>query len=160
MKKRILTFGVLLALVTISVVPGVVSAIDGGTMVVGDVVEGYTFTAPSPISLGVMTPSGTPYKGSSTDGSLIGNNPDGYTVTGRDETLSGQMYGGSYLANRLDISNEDANYVPADTEKTFVDTSDPTDTAVSLYVSQLVAYTDAPGIYTITITFTVMPKTP
>lgn len=162
MKKRILTFGVLLALVTISVVPGVVSAIDGGTMVVGDVVEGYTFTAPSPISLGEMTPSGTPYKGSSSGGSLMGNNPSGYTVTGIDDKIGGTGYmttsgGGDVLANRHEISDEDANYVSADTSKTFVDTSGPTDVTFSLFASQLVTHTDAVGSdYSIEITFTVV----
>jgi len=163
MKKRILTFGVLLILVTIFVVPGVVSAQDGGTWVLGNVVEGYTFTAPSPISLGTMTPSGTPYKGSSSGGSLMGNNPSGYTVTGIDEKGGDTGYmttsgGGDVLANRHEISDQDASYVPADTAKTFVDTSGPTDAVFSLYVSQVVAYTDTPDIYEIEIAFTVTPK--
>jgi hypothetical protein len=157
MKRRILTFGVLAALVAATLLPGVVLAGDT-TEIVGSVEEGYTFVAPSPISLGTMTPSATPYKGNSTDGSLLGNNPDGYTVTGQDAYLSGYMENGDHLTNMFEISNEDANYVTADTAKTFVDTSGPTDTTVSLYVSQLVSYNDTPAVYSITILFDVLPK--
>jgi hypothetical protein len=163
MKKRILTFGVLLILVTILVVPSVVSAADS-TYVFGEVVEGYTFTAPGPILLGSMTPSATPYKGSSTDGSLVGNNANGYTVTGTDMKVTNTGYmtmagGAPVLTNRHEISDEDANYVSADTSKTFVDTSGLTDTTFSLYVSQIVTHTDAVGSdYSIEITFTVVAK--
>jgi hypothetical protein len=156
-KKRILTFGARAVLVSATLVPGAVLAVDT-TDILGSVEEGYTFVAPSPIDLGIMTPSATPYKGNSTDGSLLGNDPDGYTVTGADAAKSGYMYSGGHLTNRFEISNEDANYVTADTDKTFVDTSGPTDTAVSLYVSQLVAYNDTPAVYTITILFEVLPK--
>jgi hypothetical protein len=162
MKKRILTLGVVLVLVSVLVVPGAVLASDT-TNVTGNVIQGYTFTAPSAISLGDMAPSLTPHKGSSTDGSLVGNNPVGYTVTGTDaKTLNkGYMVSGSdVLATKHQISKEDANYVNADTVKTFVDTSGPTNVAVSLYVSQLVTYTDTVATgYSITITFTVTPKT-
>ena len=158
MKKKILTLGMVLTLVAVLVAPGAVLAT---TEVTGDVVEGYTFTAPSAIELGSMTP-GTPATGSSTDGSLVGNNPAGYTVTGIDEAVSDTGYmvsGANVLASKHEISDEDANYVNADTEKTFVDTSGPTDAAVSLYVSQDVAYTDTVATgYSITITFTVTPN--
>ena len=63
------------------------------------------------------------------------------------------------LANIHQISNVDADYVNADTAKTFLDTLAPTDAVISLYVSQMVAYTDAVAdAYTITITFTVTEK--
>ena len=161
MKKKILTLGVVLVLVTVLVVPGAVLA-NGTTEVTGTVTEGYTFTAPSTVELGSMAPSATPHKASSTDGSLVGNNPTGYTVEGIDVkgTDTGYMVSGSdVLANQHQISNADADYVNADTSKKFVDTSGPTDVTVSLYVSQLVSYADpvASG-YTITITFTVAPK--
>ena len=162
MKKRILTFGVLLILMTISVVPGGVLAADS-TWVGGEVLEGYTFAAPAPIFLSSMTPSATPYKGSSSGGSLVGNNANGYTVEGIDAKGINTGYmvsgGGSPLANKHQISDEDANYVAADTAKTFVDTSGPTDTTFSLYVSQVVAHADAPAAdYQIEITFTVISK--
>jgi len=162
MKKRILTFGVVLVLVTVLVVPGAVLATDT-TEVTGTVTEGYTFTAPSTVGLGSMAPSATPYKANSTNGRLDGNNPAGYTVTGIDEkgTDTGYMVSGANnLTNKLKISNADADYVDADTTKTFLTTSDITGADISLYVSQLVAYTDpvATG-YTITITFTVTTNT-
>lgn len=161
MKKRILTFGLLLLLVTVLAIPGVVMA--DSTWVGGEVLEGYTFTAPSPIFLASMTPSATPYKDFSTDGSLVGNDPNGYTVTGIDAkgTNTGYMVsgGGTPLTNKHQISDEDANYVPADTAKTFVDTSWPTDVAFSLCVSQMVDINDTPAAdYEIQITFTVTPK--
>jgi len=159
MKKRILIFGVVLVLVTVLMAPGAVLA-TGTTEVTGTVIQGYTFTAPTAIGLGSMAPSLTPYKASSTDGSLVGNNPTGYTVEGIDVkgTDTGYMVSGSdVLANQHQISNADADYVNADTSKKFVDTSGPTDVTVSLYVSQEVAFTDAVGTYTITITLTVIP---
>ena len=160
MKKRILTLGMVLALVSVLVMP--TAALATTTDVTGDVVEGYTFTAPTAIPLGSMTP-GTPATGSSTDGSLEGNDPDGYTVTGIDvkDTKPGYMVSGANtLLNLHQISNEDATYVHADTAKTFVDTSGPTNVAVSLYVIQDVSYADPVDTgYSITITFTVTPKT-
>jgi len=162
MKKKILTLGMVLALVAVLVVPGAVLATTTG--VTGDVIEGYTFTPPSAIALGSMTP-GTTAAGSSTDGSLEGNNSLGYTVTGVDEKgiSTGYMVSevlGSVLGSKHEISDEDASYVNADTAKTFVDTSGPTNVAVSLYVHQDVAYTDTVDTgYKITITFTVTPKT-
>jgi hypothetical protein len=162
MNKRILTLGVVLVLVSVLVVPGAVLA-NGNTVVTGNVTQGFTFTAPTAISLGSMAPSVTAYKAHSTDGSLVGNNPTGYTVTGIDAKASNTGYmvsGSNVLQNELQISNEDATYVSADTGKPFVDTSAPTDVVVSLYVSQMVTYTDPVATnYSITITFTVTPKT-
>ena len=163
MKKRIFTFGVVLALVTVLLVPGAVLASDGSTEVTGTVTEGYTFMAPSAMALGNMAPSATAYEAHSADGRLDGNNAAGYTVTGVDEkgTNTGYMVSGANnLTNKLKISNEDASYVDADTAKTFLDTSGITGADISLYVGQEVTYTDpvATG-YTITITFTVITKT-
>ena len=163
MKKRILTLGMVLTLVAVLVAPNAVLAVT--TEVTGDVTEGYTFSAPSAIALGTMTPGTTATDSSTTPGSLEGNDPDGYTVTGIDEkgTNTGYMVsvvsGTHVLASKHQISDEDANYVDADTAKTFVDTDTITDAPVSLYVSQAVAYTDTVATgYSITITFTVTPK--
>ena len=122
---------------------------------------GYTFAAPPAIGLGPMAP-GTTATGSST-GSLEGDNSNGYTVTGIDAktTNTGYMVSSDpyVLTSKHQISDEDANYVDADTAKTFVDTSGATNVAVSLYVSQAVAYTDTVATgYSITITFTVTEK--
>ncbi len=161
MKKRILTLGVVLVLVSVLAVPGAVLAADT-TNVTGNVIQGYTFTAPSAISFGNMAPSATPHKGSSTDGSLQGNNPAGYTVTGIDAKVSDTGYmvsGSNVLTNKLEISNVDGSYGNADTAQTFVSTTAPTSTTVSLYVSQVVAYDDPVATnYSITITFTVVPN--
>ena len=170
MKKKILTLGMVLTLVAVLVAPNAVLAVT--TDVTGDVIEGYTFTAPSAIALGSMTP-GTTASGSSTDGSLVGNDPDGYIVTGTDkntEVTAGYMLilgegtqaAPDYiLGSRHEISDIDAGYVSADTVKQFVNTFGPTDVTVSLYVHQYVAYTDTAATgYTITITFTVTPNSP
>lgn len=162
MKKRILTMGVMLVLVWVLVLPGAVLGANT-TEVTGTVTEGYTFSAPSAVSLGSMAPSATAYKANSQDGRLDGNNGLGYTVTGVDAktTNKGCMVSGSdVLTNRLEISNADSSYIPADTAKTFLDTGGITGEDISLYVSQLVTYADpvATG-YTITITFTVTTKT-
>jgi hypothetical protein len=161
MTKKILTFGMVLVLATVLVVPGTVLGANT-TEVTGDVTEGYTFTAPSAVSLGSMAPSATAYTSNSTDGSLVGNNPAGYTVTGTDakSTNKGYMVSGTdLLDSKHQISKDGTTYYDADTSVSFVDSTAPTDTAVSLYVKQLVAYDDpvATG-YTITITFTVTPK--
>ena len=125
-------------------------------------IEGYTFTPPSAIALGDMTP-GTTAAGSSTDGSLVGNDPAGYTVTGIDEkgTDTGYMVSGAnVLGSKHQISDADAGYINADTVKQFVNTFGPTDVAGSLYVHQYVGYADTVATgYSITITFTVTPKT-
>ena len=164
MKKRILTFGAALVLVMVLAVPGVVLGADT-TLVTGSVQAGYTFVAPDTVDIGSMVPSEFPYTGGGIwHGSLVGNNPAGYTVTGIDAkgTNAGYMTtsGGTPLANKLEISNDEATgFVDADVGKTFVDTSGPTYLVIDLYVSQLVDYTDEPSDYSIEITFTVVEKT-
>lgn len=158
MKKKILVLASVLALLSAMIFPGDVMAANT-TDVTGSVTSGYSFSAPSAVALGAMSPSVTPHKANSSDGSLVGNNAAGYTVTGIDEkgTSTGFMVSGAnVLGNKLQISYEDANYVDADTNKNFLDTTGPTNATVSLYVSQMVTYTDpvATG-YSITITFTV-----
>lgn len=163
MKKRILTFGAVLVLLTVLVMPGVVLAANT-TEVTGAVTEGYSFTAPSAINLGSMAPSGIAYTDYSDDGRLDGNNAAGYTVTGNDTKLTNTGYmvsGSDVLTNKLQISNYNGGWDNADTGHLFVSSSGPTGADISLYVSQLVSYTDpvATGYtITITITFTVTPK--
>jgi len=121
---------------------------------------GYTFTAPPAIGLGGMAP-GTTATGNST-GSLVGDNSDGYTVTGIDAktTNTGYMVNGSYvLANKFSMGPAADNLGPADASQTFLDVSATGTYDVPVYVSQSVAYTDAVAEgYTITITFTVTEK--
>lgn len=122
----------------------------------------YTFTAPSAVALGDMSPSATPYTDNSTDGSLVGDNVNGYTVTGKDEKTENTGYmviGENILSNKLLIGPAADTLGPADEAQTFLDTSGLTDAAIALHVSQLVDYTDVVATgYTITITFTVTEK--
>jgi len=162
MKKRILTFGVVLVFVTVLVVPSTVLAADT-TVISGSVQAGYAFSAPSEIELYTMFLD-VPNEGSSTNGYLVGNNPAGYTVTGIDAKATDTGYmttsGGTPLGNKLEISDDEfTGYVTADVGKTWVDTSGPTSESIDLYVSQPIEYTDAPGSYSIEITFTVTTKT-
>ena len=163
MKKRILTLGIVLALVAVLAAPAAVLANGTTTEVTGDVTEGYTFSAPDPIALGEMAP-GTTDTGNSTGGSLQGNDPQGYTVTGVDAKTENKGYMVSATSNVLgsmhQISDEDATYVTAYNAKTFVDTSTTTtNETFSLYVKQAVAYDDPVDTgYSITITFSVLPK--
>ena len=159
MKKKILTLGAVLTLVAVLVVPGVVLATTTG--VTGDVIEGYTFTAPDGIGLGDMTP-GTPKTGDSA-GWLEGNNDLGYTVDGVDVKTPNTGYMVSttpyVLENKLLFGPATNPTATADTSTNFLTTGGITDETVPFYVSQLVSYADPVDTgYTITITFTVTPK--
>ena len=157
MKKRILTLGVVLVLAAVLAVPGAVFATDGSAAVTGNVIEGYTFTAPSAIALGDMTPGTAATDNSS--GWLEGNNALGYKVTGVDIkiTYTGYMVSGaSRLANMLKMGDTGAVPNTAATETNFLTTTGAGSDSVPFYVSQLVAYTDDVATdYTIAITFTV-----
>ncbi len=121
---------------------------------------GYTFTAPEPIGLGGMAP-GTTATGSST-GSLVGDNSDGYIVTGIDAKTENKGYmvsGENVLTNRLLMGPAADNLGPADASQTFLDEYGYGPHDVPFHASQMVAYTDAVAEgYTITITFTVTEK--
>ena len=121
---------------------------------------GYTFAAPDPIGLGGMAP-GTTATGSST-GSLVGDNSDGYIVTGIDAKTENKGYmvsGENVLTNRLLMGRAADNLGPADASQTFLDEYGYGPHDLPFHVSQMVTYTDvvAEG-YTITITFTVTEK--
>ncbi len=162
MKKRILTLGVVLALVVVLVMP--TAALAGNTTgVTATVVTGYEFTAPSAIALSSISPRILPYTATSSDGRLIGNAGVGYTVTGTDAKSDnkGKMtVGDNALATKLKIKPSATPTADADTEVSFYNAAGIIDTAISLYVSQLVLYSDnVTAGYTITITFTAQPKT-
>ncbi len=127
---------------------------------------GYTFSAPSAISLGSMAPGSTA-TATSSDGTLVGDNAAGYTVTGVDVKTDNKGYmvsGVNVLHNKLEIGPSASptpplTFGPADTAQTFLSTSSAGIVALSLYVSQVVAYNDVVATgYTITITFTVIAK--
>ncbi len=159
MKKRILTLIITLALLAALAPPMAVFAAGTTSDVTGGVVTGYTFSAPSAISLGDMTP-GTPATGNSTDGNLTGNNAAGYTVTGTDANTGAgtgcMISGANTLHNKLLIGPAASPTDTADTVVSFLSTSGITDEAISLYVSQLATFDDVVATgYSITITFTV-----
>ena len=155
MKRRILSIALVLALVMVLVMP---TAVFATTVVTGEVVEGYTFTAPTAIDLSTMTP-GSDATGNST-GSLTGNRGAGYTVTGIDAkgADTGKMVsGGNVLGAMLKIGDTASPTNTADTITTFLTTSGAGTDSVPFYVSQTVGFADpvAAG-YTITISFTVV----
>jgi hypothetical protein len=161
MKRRILTFGVVLAFLTVMVVPGTVLA--ETTVVSGTVQAGYAFEAPWAVEFGSMSAGATWYAHTSTAGYFYGNNPAGYTVTGADikATNAGYMTtsGGTPLTNKLEIGAEEyIGYVTADVGITYIDSTGPASDSIDLYAAQLVDYTDEPGEYSLNITFTVVEK--
>jgi len=104
------------------------------------------------------------YAHSLTPGYFWGNSPAGYTVTGADikATNAGFMTTseGTPLTNKLEISDEETiGFVTADVGIIYIDSTGPASDSIDLYVSQLVDYTDEPGEYSLTITFTVTEKT-
>ncbi len=156
-------------MVAVLVAPTAVLAGIPATDVTGDVIEGYTFTPPSAIGLGSMTP-GTPATDNSS-GWLEGNNALGYTVKGIDQNIEvtagymlikgdGSLAAPDYiLTNKLKMGDTGAVPNDADVLTTFLTTGGITDVAVPFYVSQTATYADpVQGGYTITITFTVTPK--
>ena len=161
MKKRILTLGAVLVLLTVMVVPGTVLA--DTTVVSGTVMGGYVFEAPWAVEFGSMSAGATWYAHTSTAGYFYGNSPAGYTVTGADikGTNAGYMTtsGGTPLTNKLEISdNEFTGFVTADVGITYIDSTGPASDSIDLYATQLVDYTDEPGEYSLNITFTVVEK--
>ena len=126
MKKKILTLGMVLALVSVLVMP--TAALATTTDVTGDVVAGYTFTAPSAIALGSMTP-GTAATGDSA-GWLEGNNALGYKVDGVDTkgTDTGKMVSGAnVLTDKLKMGATAAVPNDADVVTSFLGTDGITD---------------------------------
>ena len=163
MKKKILTFGVVLVLVTVMVVPGTVLGADT-TLVSGTVQAYYEFQAPWAVEIGSMGGTGATWPAHSlTPGHFFGNSPTGYTVTGADikGTNTGYMTTseGTPLTHKLEISDEETlGFVTADVGITYIDSSGPASDSIDLYVEQLVDYTDEPGEYSLNITFTVVEK--
>ena len=159
MKAKNLMLGLVVVLSLALALPGAVLA-DNTTGVTGNVVAGYTFTAPAAIGLGDMT-LGQENRASST-GELSGNHPSGYTVAGKDikPTNTGYMVSGEdALFHPLMLSQDEETYASAGLETTFLTTAGPGTDQVPFYVSQLVLFDDPVATaYTITITFTVTPK--
>ena len=122
---------------------------------------GYTFTVSGNISLGDMFPRVLPYV-SNSNNSLTGDNPNGYTVTAKDEKTPNAGYmvsGGEVLHDKFKIGATAETVDTADAARTLLNTSAPGTNSVPLYINQKVNYNDAVANgYTITITYTVVPK--
>jgi hypothetical protein len=121
----------------------------------------YTFNASGSLSLGNMFPQDLPFVGN-TGNSLTGSNPNGYTVTAVDAKVANTGYmvtGANVLHNKFKIGATALSLDTADVAQTLLNTSGPGTSAVPLYVSQNIDYNDAiANGYTITITYTVVPK--
>lgn len=159
MRKKILTLGMVLVLVSALALPGAVMAQTQTltTEVTGSVPSEITFTAPNSVGLGSMAPGDTPHVAHSTGGKVIGNHAAGYTVTGVDAKTpnKGKMTSnGNALANTLQIGPAPGELGPANEAQEFLSTVGPTDEDFELHVSQLVTLADPSGDYTIIITFT------
>ena len=158
MKRRILSISMALALVVILAAP--LGAFAADTVVTGNVVVGYSFTPPSAISLGNMTP-GTTATGNNS-GSLNGNGAGGYTVTAIDAKTPNTGYmvsGANVLQNKFRIGATSGSVDTADVARTLLDTAGPGTSSVPLYVSQQVSFSDPlASNYSITITYTVVAK--
>jgi len=166
MKAKNLILGLVVVLSLALALPGAVLA-DNITEVTGNVVEGYTFTAPAAIGLGDMEPGQTA-TGESVGGQagrLEGNHAAGYSVKAKDMNTSdtGRMtVGVNVLSQLLQISSDGTDYMTLDTEVAFFTTgAGPGSWDIPLHVKQVVTYEDpvATG-YSITITFTVTENTP
>ncbi len=116
-----------------------------------------TVTAPSSISLGLMT-AGAATAGSSTDDGTVDTNYPSWVVTAEDKkvgTNDGYMVNGGEtpLTNIFQISKDNNNWVNADSGITYGSV-----TSLPFYVRQAVTQSDPGGSYTITITFTGSPQ--
>ena len=119
-------------------------------------VNGYiAITAPSAISMGVMTVGGTTIKNSTTPGT-VETNDSSTSVLAKDVKVSnaGKMDtvgdgSGTLLSNKFQISQTNGSYANADGGFSYTNP-----TSLPLYVSQQVVSGDTAGSYQITITFT------
>jgi hypothetical protein len=157
--KRILTLGIVLALMAALVIPAAVIAAPGNTTeVTGSIVEAeITVAAPSAIAFGNFV-YGNNTQQSATNGTVTvtpgsRNTPDvPWTVTAKDETNGGYMKdGATQLTNKLQISKEGTTYAVADTGIVYGGTGNG---EFKFYARQNVVNGDAVGTYSITITFT------
>jgi hypothetical protein len=111
-----------------------------------------TVTAPSAISLGLMTAGSITTSSSSANGT-VDTNAASWQVIANDEKGSNTGYmvngGAAPLTNKFQISKDNVNWDDADTGITYDNV-----TSLPFYAKQEVIQSDAGGSYTITITFT------
>jgi hypothetical protein len=157
--KRILTLGIVLALMAALVIPGAVIA-NGTptTQVTGTIVEAQlTVAAPSAIAFGNFF-YGNNTQQSATNGTVAvtpgsRNTPDvPWLVTAKDNANGGYMGSGTHnLTNPLQISKDGSTYAVAGTGITYTGNGNGT---LPFWAKQNVVNSDPVGNYNITITFT------
>jgi hypothetical protein len=158
--KRILTLGIVLALMAALVIPGAVIA-NGApptTTVTGNIVEAeLTVAAPSAIAFGNFV-YGDNTQQSATNGTVTvtpgsRNTPDvPWLVTAKDNANGGYMGSGTHnLTNPLQISKDGSAYAVAGTGITYTGNGNGT---LPFWAKQNVVNSDPVGNYNITITFT------
>jgi hypothetical protein len=157
--KKILTLGIVLALMAALVIPATAIAAPGDTTeVTGTIVEAeITVAAPSAIAFGNFV-YGDNTEQSATNGTVTvtpgsRNTPDvPWQVTAADATNGGFMKDGTTpLTNKLEISKDGSTYAVADTGVVYGGTGDD---EFEFYAKQNVVNDDSVGTYSITITFT------
>jgi len=157
--KRILTLGIVLALMAALVIPGAVIANGSPTTdVTGNIVEAtITITAPSAIAFGDFV-FGDNIEQSATNGTVVvtANSRNvtavPWQVAAKDNTNGGFMKNGATpLTNKLQISKDGSAYAVADTGISYTGNGDG---PLPFWAKQNIAGAETVGAYTITITFT------
>jgi hypothetical protein len=160
--KRILTLGIVLALMAALVIPGAVIA-NGApptTDVTGTIVEAeVTVTSPSAIAFGNFV-FGDNIKQSTTDGAInvtAGSRDEPnvpWKVTANEDSGDGYMSdNGNLLTNELEISEDGSTWELADPGNGLLYTGTGNST-FAFHAKQVIAGDEEPGAYSITITFT------
>lgn len=111
-----------------------------------------TISAPGAFSIGYMS-TASPSTGSSGDGSVTSNGTS-WVVTATGGNSGYMVSGVTPLTNKFQISKTASNYVNADSPGLSYSAA-LGDTNLKFYYSQSIDAADAPGSYTITITYTI-----
>jgi hypothetical protein len=158
--KRILTLGIVLALMAALVISGgIVAGVPPNiTDVTGNITEAtITITAPSAIAFGMFV-VGDNIQQSATNGTVVVTPASrnatavSWSVDAEDLTNSGYMMdGATSLTNPLQISKDGSSYSDADPGITYTGTGNG---ALPFWAKQNIAGDEDVGTYAITITFT------
>ncbi len=160
-KKRILAFSMVLALTAVMALPMAAAAETSGTIISGTLASTATIVAPSGITF-VGFAVGVNSGNSATPGSVAANGP-GWTLTVSAPTTCMTRTGDSAELNHpLTLCTTSGgtfgtigDYRTSLQGSTGYGTS--TSFSIPLFVKQTVLASDAPGTYSITLTYTVTP---
>jgi spore coat protein U-like protein len=162
MKKRMLTLGIVLALVAAMIIPAAVTADTGNTDVTGGIVGAtITITAPPAINLGMLAwGDNTGNSTGSVSVTANSRNPSqsNWQVSAVDQKSPNTGYmvksGPTPLASgMLQISPDNSSWASANTTITWTGNTSGTHN-IPFYVKQAINQVEAAGNYSITITFT------